>query len=56
MQERALQYAEMSRGSRIVEVSDNLHLVIVFIIEFACTNALYRQGSALSKYFPTISS
>jgi hypothetical protein len=35
----------MSRGSRIVEANDDLHLAIVFITEFAGTNALYRHGS-----------
>ena len=52
MQERALQYAEMSRGSRIVEVSDNLHLATVLITEFPGTNAFYRQGSVTIEILP----
>jgi hypothetical protein len=47
-----LQYAEMSRGSRKVEVSDDLHLAIVFITEFAGTNVLYRQGSVTIEILP----
>jgi hypothetical protein len=42
----------MSRGSRIVEVSDDLHLAIVFITEFAGTNALYRHGSVTIEILP----
>jgi hypothetical protein len=48
----ALQYTEMCHGSRIVEVSDNLHLAIVLITEFASTNALYQQGSVTIKILP----
>ncbi len=42
----------MSCGLRIVEVSDNLHLAIVFITEFASTNTLYQQGSVTIEIIP----
>ena len=43
----------MSHGLRIVvEVSNDLHLAIVFITEFAGTNVLYRQGSVTIEILP----